>query len=57
MDETTYSSIVVPSVLEKLPENLRLTITRAEDYRNWSLKDLLQRLVVEVELQRRCHDE
>ena len=31
VDEETYSSIVVPAILEKLPESLRLTITRGRE--------------------------
>ena len=48
VDETTYSAIVVPSVLEKLPQTLRLTITRGKDHHQWNLRDLLEGLEQEV---------
>ena len=49
-DEESYSSIVVPSLLEKLPETVRLTITRGEDYEEWRLNKLIQNLKAEIEL-------
>ena len=49
-DEESYSSIVVPSLLEKLPETVRLTITRGEDYEEWRLNELIQNLKAEIEL-------
>ena len=33
--ESSYSAIVVPSVLEKLLQPLRLTITRGKDHEEW----------------------
>ena len=50
VDQETYSAIVVPSLLEKLPEQLRLTITRGEDHHEWNLEQLLNVLGHEVEL-------
>ena len=50
VDERTYSGIVVPSILGRLPDTLRLTITRGEEYLEWSLGDLLGALLKEVEL-------
>ena len=32
MEQDTYAAIVVPLLLEKLPEQLRLTIKRGEDH-------------------------
>ena len=46
VDERTYSEIVVPMLLE-----IRLTITRGKQYLEWTLKDLLDSLLTEVELQ------
>ena len=56
VDETTYSAIVVPSVLEKLPQTLRLTITRGKDHHQWNLRDLLEGLEQEVELREEYND-
>lgn len=50
VEQDTYAAIVVPSLLEKLPEQLRLTITRGEDHHEWDLERLLQTLGHEVEL-------
>ena len=55
VDEETYSSIVVPAILEKLPEYLRLTITRGREYLEWSLGEMLEALLKEVELREECN--
>ena len=55
VDEETYSSIVVPAILEKLPESLRLTITRGREYLEWSLGEMLEALLKEVELREECN--
>ena len=54
-DQETYSAIVVPSLLEKLPEQLRLTITRGEDHHEWNLEPLSDILGHEVELREEYH--
>ena len=54
-DQETYSAIVVQSLLEKLPEQLRLTITRGEDHHEWNLEPLSDILGHEVELQEEYH--
>lgn len=56
VDENTYSAIVVPAVLEKLPQTLRLTITRGKDHHQWAFKDLLEALENEVELREEYND-
>ena len=48
--ESSYSAIVVPSVLEKLPQPLRLTITRGKDHEEWKMSDLLENQGGEIEL-------
>ena len=50
VDERTYSEIVVPMLLERIPDSIRLTITRGKQYLEWTLKDLLDSLLTEVEL-------
>ena len=49
VEKATYSSIVVPSILDKLPETVRLTMTRGEDYQQWDMQELLAALATEVE--------
>ena len=51
VDERTYSEIVVPMLLERIPDSIRLTITLGKQYLEWTLKDLLDSLLTEVELQ------
>ena len=51
VDERTYSEIVIPMLLERIPDSIRLTITRGKQYLEWTLKDLLDSLLTEVELQ------
>jgi hypothetical protein len=50
VDQGTYSSIVVPALLDKLPDGIRITMSRGEDFKNWTMKNLLDQLLVEVEL-------
>lgn len=50
VNESTYSSIVIPSVFEKIPEVLRLSITRQKDYAKWSLQSKLNCLSEKIEL-------
>jgi len=50
VDQSTYSAIVVPSLLEKTPEQLRLTITRGQNHQDWNLKELLEAPKREIEL-------
>ena len=49
------SLIVVPMLLEKIPDTLRLTITKGQNYFDWALGDMLNALLVKVELREdRC---
>lgn len=50
VDESSYAAIVVPVILQKLPENIRLTITRGNDYLEWTVEEMLEHLLKEVEL-------
>ena len=54
VDELSYPSIIVPSILDKLPGTVRLTITRGQDHLQWTMKDLLAALEKEVELREEC---
>lgn len=44
-----YSEIVVPTVSNKLPEVVRLTITRNKEHLTWNIKDFVDALQAEVE--------
>ena len=44
VDETTFAAVVVPAVLQKVPEAFRLTITRGADFLNWTMEELLKEL-------------
>ena len=52
VDQETYSAIVVPSLLKKLPEQLRLTITWGEDHHEWNLEQLLDVLATRSSCER-----
>ena len=55
VSEESYSSIVVPVIVEKLPESFRLTITRGTDFLQWSMEEMLDAFVRELEL-REAHN-
>ena len=50
MDETTFPAVVVPTVLQKLPEAFRLTIAREADFLSWSMEELLSAFLKELGL-------
>ena len=55
VNENTYSAVVVPAVLHKLPEAFRLTITWGTDFLSWSMEENLTAFLTELEL-REDHD-
>ena len=55
VNENTYSAVVVPAILHKLPEAFRLTITRGTDFLSWSMEEMLTTFLNELEL-REDHD-
>jgi len=50
VEESTYEAIVVPAIMEKLPESFRLNITRGNDFLTWSMNDMLKAFLKELEL-------
>ena len=51
IDSVLHSSIVVPALMKKLLENIKLVITRGnEECEDWKVKQFLQALLKEVEL-------
>ena len=61
VDEISYATIVVPEILDKLLESLRLTITRGSSgsgFQNWRTKNILKALLDEIELReaREAHE-
>jgi hypothetical protein len=50
VDKATYSDIVVPAILEKIPEVVHLTITCDKLHSDWSMNDVLTVLEKEIEL-------
>ena len=50
VDETTFAAVVVPAVLQKMPEAFRLTITRGAEFLNWTMEELLSAFLKELEL-------
>ena len=49
MDENTCSSVVVPAMMQKLPEDFRLTITRGEEFLMWSMEKMLEAFLKELD--------
>ena len=50
VDASTYEGIVVPAIIGKLPEGVRLQITRGKKHHEWKMEDLLKELLTELEL-------
>ena len=52
VDEETYSEIVVPMLLDKIPEGVRLGMTRNSraNYQEWTMEEMLEALREELEL-------
>ena len=50
MDKNTYTSVVVPAMMQKLPENFRLMITRGEEFLMWSMEKMLEAFLQELDL-------
>lgn len=48
--ENTYSSVVVPAIMQKMPENFRLNITRGEEFLKSSMEEMLKAFIKELEL-------
>ena len=55
VNEESYSTIVVPAILEKMPEQFRLTITRGTNSIEWTMQEMLAAFEKELEL-REAHD-
>ena len=50
VNASTYEGIVVPAIIGKLPEGVRLHITRGRNHHEWKMEDLLKELLTELEL-------
>lgn len=50
VDENTFTAVVVPAVLQKLPEAFCLTIMRGANFLSWSMEKLLSMLLKALEL-------
>ena len=52
VDQKTYSSIIVPSLMEKIPDNVRISMIRAgkRNHLTWTLDELLKLLELELEV-------
>ena len=50
VDAATYEGIVVPAILNKVPEATRLQITRGKNHEEWKMEEMLTELLCELEL-------
>lgn len=48
--QESYSSIVVPAIIDKIPDSVRLSITRGKRYDEWKMDEMLKELLSELEL-------
>ena len=55
VEENTYASVAVPAVLQRLPDNFRLAITRGEEFLEWCMEQMLQAFLKELELREDNH--
>ena len=53
VDPSTYGNLLVPLINEKLPNKLRLLISRKFEKEWWLLSDLLKHLKIEIEAKER----
>ena len=54
VDESTFGSLLIPILLEKLPEDIKLQVTRLISSEIWDLRELLQLLSKEIEAREKC---
>ena len=52
VDASSYEGIVVPAILGKLPEAIRLQVTRGKNHEEWKLEEMLRELLCELELRK-----
>ena len=50
VDKNTYSSVVVPAIMQKLLENFHLMITRGKEFLMWSMEKMLEAFRKELDL-------
>ena len=50
VNEKAYLSVVVPCIMQKLPKNFGLTFTRGEEFLTWTMEQLLQAFLKELDL-------
>ena len=48
--QESYSSIVIPAIIDKIPESVRLSIARGRQYDEWKMDEMLKELLSELEL-------
>ena len=54
VDESTFGSLLIPILLEKLPEDIKLQVTLLISSEIWDLWELLQLLSKEIEAREKC---
>ena len=54
IDKDAYGTLLLPLLLEKIPMDLRLIISRKIDTSEWDLDTLLQSFDNEIEARERC---
>ena len=54
VDESTFGSLLIPILLGKLPEDIKLQVTRLISSEIWDLREVLQLLSKEIEAREKC---
>ena len=55
MSSETYGSFLTPVIMTKLPQELRIAISRNLKNENWDLKAVLEGFRVELQIREKCH--
>ena len=50
----SYGTLLVPVLLSKLPDDVKLEISRGVEDGKWNLDDLLKKLIAEITARERC---
>ena len=54
VDSKSYGSLLVPVILNKIPEDMRLIVSRKFDQNTWDVDGMLDAFKVELQARERC---
>ena len=56
IDSKQFSPMLIPILLQKLPQDIKLTLSKALNKDTWKLDDILQLLKEEIEAREGCEE-